>query len=327
MAFRKAKAEQAALKIAIYGPPGSGKTFTSLLIAEGLATQAKKRIAYVDTERGTDFYCKRVTERSAHPEPFDFDAIYTRSLTEVDREIRALNTDHYAVVVVDSITHLWEAAIGAYKGNMTRAQTIPMTAWGTIKRPYKAMFAYMLSSPMHVIVCGRQGNEFAEDENTGELKRVGVKMKAEGETPYEPHILIRMECGRAKPGEIAPVFATAEKDRSGMLAGRTIMNPTFDTLARPLLSLLGDTQATIQSEDETASQDAEALAAAEAEREARSAELLRKFSAEFRLADTAAAVEAVSKRITAALKKDMLPADVDALREAYRAALARVGSK
>ena len=35
--FRKAKAEQAALKIGLYGPPGSGKTFTSLLIAEGLA--------------------------------------------------------------------------------------------------------------------------------------------------------------------------------------------------------------------------------------------------------------------------------------------------
>ena len=35
--FRKAKAEQAALKIAMYGPPGSGKTFTTLLLAEGLA--------------------------------------------------------------------------------------------------------------------------------------------------------------------------------------------------------------------------------------------------------------------------------------------------
>ena len=35
--FRKAKAEQAALKLGIYGPPGSGKTFTALLLAEGLA--------------------------------------------------------------------------------------------------------------------------------------------------------------------------------------------------------------------------------------------------------------------------------------------------
>jgi pantothenate kinase-related protein Tda10 len=56
--FRKAKAEQAALKIGIYGPPGSGKTFTSLLIAEGLGKISGKRVAYVDTERGTDFYAQ-----------------------------------------------------------------------------------------------------------------------------------------------------------------------------------------------------------------------------------------------------------------------------
>jgi pantothenate kinase-related protein Tda10 len=54
--FRKAKGEQAAIKMGLYGPPGSGKTFTSLLIAEGLAAITGKRIAYVDTERGTDFY-------------------------------------------------------------------------------------------------------------------------------------------------------------------------------------------------------------------------------------------------------------------------------
>ena len=43
--FRKAKAEQAALKMGIYGPPGSGKTFTSLLIAEGLAKLSGKGVA------------------------------------------------------------------------------------------------------------------------------------------------------------------------------------------------------------------------------------------------------------------------------------------
>jgi pantothenate kinase-related protein Tda10 len=61
--FQKAKAEQAALKIGIYGPPGSGKTFTSLLMAEGLAQATKRRVAYVDTEHGTDFYCKAVPMR------------------------------------------------------------------------------------------------------------------------------------------------------------------------------------------------------------------------------------------------------------------------
>jgi len=212
--FRKAKAEQAALKMGIYGPPGAGKTFTSLLLAEGLAAASKKRVAYVDTEHGTDFYCKEVPTRAVHPNAFDFDAIYTRSLTEVSSAVKGLDAAQYGVVIIDSITHLWEAARAAYDGNQTRAGTIPMHAWGKIKKPYKDLMAYLLSSPMHVIICGRQGTEYATDEETDELKAVGLKMKAEGETAYEPHILIRMESVKPKKtNEIAAIVAYCRAKR------------------------------------------------------------------------------------------------------------------
>ena len=51
--FQKAKPMQAFYKGAVYGPPGSGKTYTTLMQATGLAEACGKRIAYVDTERGT----------------------------------------------------------------------------------------------------------------------------------------------------------------------------------------------------------------------------------------------------------------------------------
>ncbi len=54
--FRKQKPMQAAIKMAVYGSAGKGKTFTTLLMAEGIAKATGKRIAYVDTESGTDFY-------------------------------------------------------------------------------------------------------------------------------------------------------------------------------------------------------------------------------------------------------------------------------
>lgn len=316
--FRKAKAEQAAIKMGIYGPPGSGKTFTSLLVAEGLAKASGKRIAYVDTERGTDFYCK-AAPRSVHPEPFDFDALYTRSLTEVLKSVRDLSTDEHGVIVLDSVTHLWEAAIAAYGGNQTRAGTIPMHAWGKIKKPYKDLMAFLLSSPMHVIFCGRQGTEYATDEETDELKAVGVKMKAEGETPYEPHILIRMEAIKPKKTmELATIVAYAEKDRTGVLAGRSFVNPSFETLCAPLLGLLGGTQAHINTSDETAAQDAEAIAEQEREREAKSGEMLEEFTAKIMLCKTADDLKAIGKQITPQLKAQMLPADVTKLREKYQ---------
>lgn len=317
--FRKAKAEQAALKMGVYGPPGSGKTFTSLLLAEGLGKVSGKRVAYVDTERGTDFYCKAVPGRTVHPEAFDFDALYTRSLTEVLSSIKALKPEEYSVIVLDSITHLWEAAIAAYGGNQTRAGTIPMHAWGKIKKPYKDLMAYLLSSPMHVIICGRQGTEYATNEETEELKAVGVKMKAEGETAYEPHILLRMEALKPKKsGEVAVIVAYAEKDRTGVLAGRTFLNPNFDSLCKPLLGLLGGTQAHMAGSDETAAQDAEQIAADDQKRAEVSAALLREWSARISLAKDASELKKLGKDITPQLKAQMTVVDVAALRDAYQ---------
>lgn len=324
MSFRKAKAEQASLKIGMYGPPGSGKTFTALLVAEYLASRTKKRVAFVDTERGTDFYSQAVKERKVHPEAFDFDAIYTRSITEVLNEVRNLDPKQYAVVVLDSMTHLWEAAIAAYSGRQTTAGTIPFHAWGRIKKPYKELMAHLLSTPIHVIICGRQGNEFEEDEETGETKKVGVKMKAEGETPYEPHILLRMEAVRDLKRGTLDIVAVAEKDRTGILQGNQFHNPTGETLVKPLLPLLGDKQAMVATVDETGLADAERLADEEHQREATSAESLRKLKAQFDLAGTPDEVEAVSKSITPELKKQLLPAHVNELRDEYRKASSRV---
>jgi hypothetical protein len=318
--FQRAKAEQAAIKMGIYGPPGAGKTFTSLLMAEGLAALSGKRIAYVDTERGTDFYCKAVANRAVHPEAFDFDALYTRSLTEVVAAVKALKPDVYGVVVIDSITHLWEAAMAAYTGAKTKQGGIPMHAWGRIKRPYKELMTLLLNSPMHVFILGRQGNVFEEDEETEELKKVGVKMKAEGETPYEPHVLIRMESERPqKTNEVATIYAYAEKDRTGVLSGRSFANPTYKTLIEPIIGLLGGTQARTATEDEAAVMDAEALERDDRDRASRSKDLLRTMSAKIDLASTVADVRGVGKEITPKLKAQMLPVDVALLREHYLA--------
>lgn len=320
--FRKAKAEQAALKMGIYGPAGSGKTLTSLMIAEGLAAVSGKRVAVVDTERGTDFYCQTVPTRSAHPAAFDFDALYTKSLMETLQTVREIDTAVHGVVVIDSVTHLWEAAIAAYGGRQTSAGTIPMHAWGKIKKPYKDLMGFLLSSPLHVVFCGRQGTEYATNEETDELKAVGVKMKAEGETPYEPHILIRMEAIKPKKSnEIAQIVAYAEKDRTGVLAGRSFINPTFATLVEPLLPLLGSVQAKVATSDETAASDAEAMADADRKRGETSAKLLREFKAKIDLAggEGQPTLKEIGKAITPQIKSQMLPADVAELRDYYQA--------
>lgn len=315
--FRKKKCEQAFLRIGVYGPTGSGKTFSTLLFAEGLAKLEKKRVAYIDTEHGTDFYVERVPQRKVHPEPFDIDCLDTRSLTEALREVKKLDFNVYGVTVIDSVTQMWEGAIGAYEGKKTSIGSIPMHAWGPIKKPYKELINFLLNARCHVFILGREGNEFARDEETDELQVIGKKMKSEGETPYEPQILLRMEPLK-KQNATTTYRAYAEKDRTGILAGRLIVNPSFESVIAPLLPLLGKTQAVIPSAEETATEDAVALAEADAIKQSSSTEKREEFEALFKLARSVAALDAVADKLTPEIKKQMLPADVTTLREYYR---------
>lgn len=251
--FTKAKSEQAFFKVGVYGATGSGKTFTTLEWAEGLARREGKRIAYIDTEHGTDFYAMDIPERKYHPAAFDFDRLVTRSIMETVDAIESVDPAEYGVVVIDSITHLWEAAKNAYNGNMTSKGDIPIQAWSAIKKPYKRLMTLFLDGKFHAILCGREGIVMEEDED-GQTKVTGHKMKSEGETPYEPHILARMVPQREKDGtQTIRVFF--EKDRSGILTGRTFNWPTFETIAPVVGYLSGDKQGQVGTLEDAAEKD------------------------------------------------------------------------
>jgi hypothetical protein len=322
--FQKPQSLKAALKMALYGPAGSGKTFSSLLIAEGLARHTGRRVAYIDTEFGTAFYGQTVPQRAVHPEAFDFSVLHTKSITEVLAAVKGLDRDAYGVLVVDSISHLWDSCKNAYSGRLTRAGTVPLPAWSVIKRPYKELMHVLLSLPAHVLICGRMGIDFAEDEASGELKNVGFKMRAEGETAYEPDVLIRLESHKASRREVAVPVAHVEKDRTGVLAGRSLEWPTFDNVARPLLGLLGTTQAAVPSDDEVGQQDAEALARRETERTDRSAELAALYSTRFGQADGIAELERIAQELTTKVKAGLEGKDLARVRKAYAVRLGQL---
>lgn len=252
--FTKAKSEQGFFKVGLYGKTGSGKTLTSLLWAEGLAAKSGKRIAYIDTERGTEFYSMAIPERTCHPEAFDFDRIVTRSLMETLEAVEGIDTAVHGVLVLDSITHLWEAARNSYTGKKLANGGIPIQAWNDIKRPYKRLMSLFLDGAYHSILCGREGIVMDKDED-GEIQVTGTKMKAEGETPYEPHVLGRMVPEQDQGTWIYKVYF--EKDRSGILANKTYSWPTFETIKPVVAYLTGDLQGTLGTPEDAAEIDAE----------------------------------------------------------------------
>src|SRR5262249_46201912 len=170
--FQNPTSLKAALKMGLYGPAGSGKTFTALLLAEGLAQHAGRRVAYCDTEQDTAFYSQHVAERAVHPEAFDFDVLHTKAITEVLAAVRGLELASYGVLVIDSMTHLWDSCRNAYTGRSTKNGAIPLHAWGSIKKPYRDLMHLLLSLPVHVLICGRQGVDYVEND-AGELTNQG----------------------------------------------------------------------------------------------------------------------------------------------------------
>lgn len=319
--FRKAEPKQAFVKLGFYGPQGSGKTFTALLCAEGLARETRKRIAYIDTEHGTDFYAKTVQARPVHPNAFDFDAVYTRNLSEGLAAARSLDPKVHGVCILDSITHMWEAAMLAYAGKETAIGSIPFQAWGKIKKPYKALLDVLMSLPMHVIICGRQRNIFGKNDETGDLECVGVGMKAESETPYEPHICIRLEAvlPHVRKDAMAIIYAYPEKDRTGVLSGRVIEWPSFENVIRPILPLLGGEQARIPSEDERRIADQEALEDADETLTRASTEALRVYTGRLMAALTPAEIDRIGAELTPERKKTFTAADLATLRNTFLA--------
>lgn len=256
MGFVKASevAGRPPFKASFFGPQGSGKTFTALLFAEALASRRRGRIAFVDTENGTQFYAmKRPT--ITHPEPFDFDVLKTRSLAETIEALRKIDPKVHTCVVLDSMSHLWDSATEAWTA-ANPGREIALRDWGKIKRPYKDIMRWVVGTSCDVIICGRQKNVFEEDD-AGKLKNVGVAMRAEGETQYDPDFCFRMAL-EGKRGEQTKPSMFVEKDRSGILAGKWIDAPDGKTL-EPLFPFLGVEAPSTEDPEERAAKDGELL--------------------------------------------------------------------
>ena len=233
--FQKAEPVVSSFFALFYGLPGSGKTFTALQVAEGLAERRGKRIAFIDTEGGTRPYRKR-RPVDVHPEPFDFDVLETRSVAQSIGAIESLDPKKHGVLVIDSISHIWDACQAAVSAR-TRSNTIRLQDWAKVKAPMRQIFRWAATTPIDVIFCGRQKTVFEEGPD-GSLKKVGHTVRSESETGHEPDVILHFEANIDEKTKETHWVAWGEKDRWGLLAGKHVVDPSFDDFSG-YLDLLG----------------------------------------------------------------------------------------
>ncbi len=158
IAFKPALRENVGLLIGLAGGTGSGKTFTALRLATGLA--GGKPFALIDTEaRRALHYADRFKFDHAELNPPFSPGSYAEAITAADKA-------GYPVIVVDSMTHEWagdggvldmqEAELNRMAGdNWQKRESCKMAAWIKPKMQHKQMVQRLLQVRAHVILCFR----------------------------------------------------------------------------------------------------------------------------------------------------------------------------
>lgn len=158
MQFKQAKRTDVNLLIGLAGGTGSGKTYTALRLAKGIA--GTKRFCLIDTEAGRALH---------YADQFDFDhGDLAPPFTPMAYQdaIMAADAAGYPVIVVDSASHEWsgdggcldwqEAELDRMAGDdWKKREACKMAAWIRPKMAHKHMVARMLQVRAHLILCFR----------------------------------------------------------------------------------------------------------------------------------------------------------------------------
>jgi hypothetical protein len=209
--FKKAIKSSTKLRCAIYGPAGSGKTYSSLRIANGLAHGLSKRIAVIDTEFGS---------ASKYADKFNFDCAILDKECSIDSYLEAIKAaDGYEILIIDSLTHAWKSLLDDVdKISKTQFKGNSFSAWSKGNSKHNALLRAILGFGGHVICTMRSKTEWIISEQNGKSKpeRVGLSPEQGKDIEYEFDMLM----------EISPEhYVHVIKDRTGKFQDKTIDKP------------------------------------------------------------------------------------------------------
>ncbi len=179
--FRRAKRGQSYVMVGIAGYSGTGKSFSALRIARGLA--GSEPFAFIDTEAERalhyDWFAQPWDHASLDP-PFTPDAYLDA--------IKSAEAAGYKVCVVDSASHEYSGPGGlsdqaaveldrlAGDDGWKRAK-LGMSSWNAPKQKHRQFVQELLRVRMHLVICfrAREALEMALNPKTGKTEVIPVR--------------------------------------------------------------------------------------------------------------------------------------------------------
>lgn len=211
MSFRKAERKQAKLRLALCDPSGSGKTYSALLIAQGLAPNGK--IALVDTEHGSGELYADVTPYDVAP------LIPPYTPQRYIQLIQEAEQDNYDVLIIDSLSHAWTGEGGVLdmhdKATLASRSQNSFTAWREVTPQHNALVDAILGVKTHVITTMRTKTAYdLVDDGKGGKKpiKIGLAPAQRDGMEYEFTVVLDLS--------IEGHMTTTAKDRTRLFDGQ-----------------------------------------------------------------------------------------------------------
>ena len=234
--FRKATKDQEKLRMALDGPPGGGKTWTSLLIGTYLAEREGGRIAVIDSERSS---------AKKYARDFDFDHL---TLPDNDPRtyasaVRAAIEAGFAVIIIDSLSHAWEGTLDM-KDRVSRSSASgdSFGAWRTVTPVHNELVDTILRAPAHVIATMRTKVEYLVDptnpDKSKRVQKVGLKPVQREGVDYEFDVVGELDQENS---------LVITKTRCSALNGAVIHRPDV-ALAKTLYEWLTDGEPVVEKD-------------------------------------------------------------------------------
>ncbi len=197
MQLRQSERKRAKIKMALQGSAGSGKTYSSLLLAQGLTNGDFSKVAIIDTENGSaDLY--------AHLGNYNVLSLQTPFTPQ--KYVEAIEVCEKAgmeVIILDSISHCWDYLLDYHSSLAGNS----FTNWAKIKPLEKLFIDKILQSNAHVIATMRTKQDYVLNQKDGKFipEKVGLKAVQRDGLDFEFTLVFDVDIKH---------FAVASKDRT-----------------------------------------------------------------------------------------------------------------
>ncbi|WP_260135398.1 AAA family ATPase [Elizabethkingia anophelis] len=199
MQLRQSERKQAKIKMALQGSAGSGKTYSSLLLAKGLVNGDYSKVAIIDTENGSaDLYAHFGNYNVLSLAPPFTPEIYIKA-------IEVCENAGMEVIILDSISHCWDELLDFH----SRLAGNSFTNWNKVTPRQKAFVDKILQTKVHIIATMRTKQDYVLNQKDGKYipEKVGLKSVQRDGLDYEFTLVFDIDIKH---------FAVASKDRTGL---------------------------------------------------------------------------------------------------------------